>query len=122
MNKTTAWKCEFCNKYSGNAGAMKKHEQNCKKNPAKKHCRGCVHGISAILGWHNDLDNNPTVPDYGPFCAKHDKPIHEKPYMIDCEIHGGGYFENYPVPWTCEHYKFKGSMEWTPEQEYEADE
>jgi len=75
-----------------------------------------VHGIWAGIGWTRDLDGDPTQEVYGPLCDHHDKPIHEKPYFIDCERCGDCYYEDAPAPGTCEHYEYKGKAEWTIEE------
>jgi hypothetical protein len=63
------------------------------------------------------LDGDPTQEEYGPFCDYHEKPIHEKPYFIDCETYTNYGFEDDPhnEPGTCSYYEYKGKAEWTGE-------
>jgi hypothetical protein len=75
-----------------------------------------VHGVLAITGWRSDIDGYPTIEEYGPLCDHHDKPIHEKPYFIDCEVEQDGWGRDRTIPGTCEHYEYKGKAEWTIEE------
>lgn len=115
--KVKAFKCDWCSRCYIRLCDINRHESACKNNPARRHCKTCVHGVLAIIGWKLDDDREPVIENIGPYCDFHDKPIHEKPYFIDCEERGSGYFENiYPVPGTCEHYEYKGKAEWTIEE------
>ena len=56
------------------------------------------------------------IKTWAPYCNHHQKPIHEKPYFIDCEQYQDCYCADIPVPGTCEHYEYKGKAEWTIEE------
>ena len=119
-SEVKAYKCDWCTRCYRRICDTNRHEKACNNNPARRHCKTCVHGVIAIIGWRPDYNGNPVIEDTGPFCDYHEKPIHEKPYFIDCETYTNYGFEDEPhcASGTCLHYEYKGSAEWTsPEVE-----
>ena len=112
----TAFKCDWCSRCFGRLCDVNRHEPACKNNPARRHCKTCVHGVLAIIGWRPDFDGNPVIEEIGPYCDHHDKPIHEKPYYIECEEQQDGWSPDRPLPGTCYYYEYKGKAEWTKEE------
>ena len=107
-----AWKCNWCNKASINHGAIIKHENSCKKNPNRRHCGTCIYLCMEIDHFDTDSNGDPIIERYAPWCTKHNKPISEKPWLINCEKEEVdeyfGYINEMPLPWTCSEYKYKG--------------
>jgi len=112
---TVAYKCDFCYRVFGRPVDAHNHEQGCRHGPHRRHCRTCVHGISAIIMWTGWPDAD--QPIYGPWCDFHDKDMGEKPYNINCEEDVDDYKQIYCVPGTCEHYQYKGYSGWTKEEQ-----
>lgn len=125
---TKAWKCKFCSRCFVNKGVAINHEAACKKNPERRHCATCVHGI--MLKDARKLKESLTVESYipgyeeraetycGPWCAFHEQPMSKSPYFIECETDDNPYYEERPMPGTCFNYEYKGHFGWTPEDEY----
>lgn len=121
--KVSAYKCDWCHRCFGRLCDANRHETACSNNPARRHCKTCVHGIMGLDHISTGLDGK-EVEVRRPWCAKHDKPMHEKPYYIDCDYGGGfdtgfGYHDEFPLPGTCEYYEYKGKAEWTKEARHE---
>lgn len=96
-----AYKCNWCIKTMGRKVNAIQHEDNCTCNPASRHCKTCVYSYKktvCIDGYNAEL----------PYCAYHDKPIHEEPYFIECDCAGGEYGDSYDVKFSCFYYKYKG--------------
>lgn len=125
--KVEAFKCEYCGKLLKFPRTAAVHEASCKNNPATRNCITCIHGIKAVIRYAQggfEPNGDAGIEVKGPYCGYHDKPIHEKPYFIDCDNGGGfntgvGYHPEFPIPYTCFHYENKGKAEWTPAEEYE---
>jgi len=66
--------------------------------------------VWAVVGGHE-------YEEWGAYCDYHNKPVHEKPYLIDSETTGDPFPEE-PIPFTCFEYEYKGKSEWTGYQEY----
>lgn len=123
--KVEAFKCSYCNKLCHFYWTALRHEASCRNNPAARHCITCVHGISACCGTDSDWSDpfGPGTERNSPYCGHHDKPISEKPYLIECDTCGGFdtgpyWYPESPIPYTCHHYENKGKVEWTPEDQY----
>ena len=104
------YKCDYCHRCFGRKVNAVQHENSCKNSPSSRHCRTCVHGVWAVIGGHE-------YEEWGAFCDYHNKPIHEKPYYIECETQDNYGEREYPIPGTCHHYEYKGKPEWTGLQE-----
>lgn len=123
---TKAWKCSFCNRCFMNKGVAYSHEIACKRNPERRHCATCIHGI--MLDNERNLKEPLSIESYipgfkekietycGPWCAFHEQPMSGKPYFIECET--DEYYGCRPIPSSCFHYEYKGHFGWTPEKEY----
>ena len=106
------YQCEFYNKISLSAGAMKKHERACKKNPENiRACIGCE---------YCDAKTVKINPNYGygekrierdlPYCSKLDMFIYPPKcerndnYFLPEDIDDGE-TECIPMPKVCEYFK-----------------
>lgn len=123
--KVDAFKCDFCGRLLKTPHTATQHEAACNKNPARRHCITCIHGITACIRTDGDWTDpyGPGTEIHGPYCAYHEKPISEKPYFIECDTRGGfdtgvGWMPETPIPFTCFAYETKGYAKWTPEDEY----
>lgn len=115
-SEVKAFKCDWCPRCFGRKNNAAQHEEHCRNNPARRNCITCVHGLWAEVEIVPDpCDYDQPMDVYGPYCGYHDKPIMERPYFIECEMHQDGYGEDYPMPGTCDHYEYKGKAEWTEE-------
>ncbi len=114
-HKVEAWKCDWCSKASMNAGAMAGHEASCLDNPARRACKTCEHSGWKVVEHH---DARPGDELFGPtaawdekelWCFALDMAMKDEPYFAECQMKNdwrdGG--ESQPVPFTCEHYKYK---------------
>lgn len=110
MKEVSAYKCDFCHKCFGRKVNAIQHENKCKNNPKSRNCRTCTHGVSAIVCHSKDYtfleEEYETTPVYGPWCDEFEMPIHEKPYLEECEF--GDDYQETPIPFTCMRYEYKG--------------
>lgn len=125
--KVEAFKCDYCGRLLKTPHTATWHEAACNKNPARRHCSTCIHGILACTEYKADWTDpySPGMEEKGPYCGYHDKPMTDKPYFIDCDVGGGidtglGWLPEKPIPFSCWHYQSKGKAEWTPEEQYDG--
>ena len=124
MTEVKAWKCGFCRKCYARPQSTATHERSCRNNPARKHCKTCVNSYMRRVS-SETIDGEKSVPWTGgmawptitihndvPWCKIRNKAIHEKPYYDECEMQGGDYGPDYPVPGTCDYYAYKGFAGW----------
>jgi hypothetical protein len=132
-----AYKCDYCHKCFGKRQYAIAHEGCCNNNPARKNCKTCVYGCTGEIDVYVPLTVESYIPDSsgvnrypgdekydGPYCAKFEKPIYQKPYFDECDTDDGchGYREEMPIQGTCWNYKYKGFAKWTLKSEFkEAD-
>ena len=98
-----AYQCDFCGRCFSRRNWAQRHENACNNNPARRHCKTCIHSaLSAEI----------------PVCRIHNIPVYDKPYEIDCkrEVSRLNGYDERAVPGTCIHYEYKGSAEWTREE------
>jgi len=85
MQKITAYKCDFCNKFLRSKMGIKLHESKCFYNPASKSCVTCEH-----LCLKNCLNGKPLTE------------LEER--ILNCQIKG--IYHLYAEPLTfCDHHK-----------------
>jgi len=107
IEKVTAYKCGFCYRCFGRPVDAANHESYCRKNPIRKHCQTCVHGIYKIIDWmgYPVADK----PIFEQWCNYFNKPISDKPYFEACDTEDRyGQGEEHPVPGSCWYYEYKG--------------
>jgi len=99
--QVNAFRCDWCTRCFGRKCDVNRHEEACNKNPARRHCKTCVHGVMNFV--------------FGPYCNYHKTEMQYKPYFIDCETRTNYGFEDNPreMPGTCLYYEYKGKAEWT---------
>ena len=108
-----AYKCNWCPRVMGRKVNAIQHEDNCTCNPASRHCKTCVYSYKKVTEHIHKEKCDPFISqdiDYEitePYCAYHDKPIHEEPYFIECDCAGGEYGDSYDVKFSCFYYKYK---------------
>jgi len=119
-----AYKCGWCSRCFINPGNARSHEASCEKNPERRHCITCTHGVIGVIGtvpFPERYAFDANIDIKGPVCDLHNKPISDKPYFIDCEVDeydvGGfeGCAQSHVVqecPGTCQGYEYKGYAGW----------
>ena len=105
----SAYQCDFCNRTFYRKVDVLNHERACKYNPARRSCNTCKfyerkEYTRIETGYFvGEEDHEITVEGY--VCTKHNKPIHEKPYFLECEYETTFAFEgdyiSSPIPGTC---------------------
>lgn len=106
----SAYQCDFCNRTFYRKVDVLNHERACKYNPARRSCYTCKlyerkEYTKIEPGYFvGEEEHEITVKGY--VCTRHNKPIFEKPYLIDCEegdeicdIYGDA--KSVPIPGTC---------------------
>ena len=134
-SEVSAFKCDHCHRCFGRINNARIHEDACKNNPARRQCITCIHGtvdtirVERKYTGFDSISYTYNIYTYNsaPYCAYHDNtPIHEKPYLIDCETGGGfdtgvGWHDEFPFPGTCHNYEYKGKPGWTKREREETE-
>lgn len=104
------YQCDFCNRTFYRKVDALNHEWACKYNPARRSCYTCKHyerkEYTRIEPGYFEGEGEHEVTAEGLICTHHNKPIHDKPYYIDCEtgeeicdIYGN--VKGKPIPGSC---------------------
>jgi len=104
MIEVKAYKCSWCNRCFLRPCNAAQHEARCLDNPATRACKTCRHSVLRTI-----LIGDYELTTY--CCDVHDMPLSDNPYYAECDHTYSYGAPSQPIPFTCEHYKYRNEQE-----------